>query len=298
MKRRRFFQYAGLTTAGFVLATRDRVFAFSSQENSTLKPFDFETMTLDQRGRVKQAKRHTAQFFSESLIGADTLEMIAIAPGKFWMGASRGEPKSNELPRHQVSLPPFFLSKYPITQRQWRLVATLPKVKRELNPMPSHFSGEDRPVESISWLEAVEFCDRVSQYTNRRYQLPSEAQWEYACRAGTQTPFHTGETMTSQFADYVSTYTYCQETPKAYPRSTVAVGHFSPNAFGLYDLHGNVWEWCRDRWRDRSRIAFQQRRTIRGGSWLDHPNQLRSASRSGYLETQLNRTIGFRVSTV
>jgi len=155
----------------------------------------------------------------------------------------------------------------------------------------------------------MEFCDRLSQSTGRRYQLPSEAQWEYACRGGTQTPFHTGKTITSELADYVSTYTYQAESAGEYRQATVSVGQFTANAFGLHDLHGNVWEWCADHWHASYRGApsdgqawvnphSSSLRTIRGGGWLDAPAQIRSASRSGYLETALNRTIGFRVVTV
>ena len=180
-------------------------------------------------------------------------------------------------------------------------------MKRDLNPDPSHFQGRDRPVESISWWDAVEFCERLSQLTGRHYHLPSEAQWEYACRAGTHTPFNTGATIISDLADYVGSYTYARETSGIYRQETTPVGSFSPNAFGLQDMHGNVWEWCADSWHESYRGATSntqpwtsrgpsQAKVIRGGSWLDAPTKLRSASRSGYSATSLNRIIGFRVS--
>ncbi len=306
MKRRRFLQYAG--GAGVVLAVQDRALAFIQPHQSLgLETFEFDVDTVDQTGAIQQRQRHGAQFFSESVEDAQPLEMVAIASGKFVMGATHTERNAHsyDLPRHRVKLPSFYISKYPITQSQWAAVAALPKVKRDLDPDPSHFRGHERPVESVSWLEAVEFCDRISQYTGRRYQLPSEAQWEYACRAGTQTPFHTGETITSQLADYIGTVTYRAEAVGEYRQSTVPVGHFSPNAFGLHDMHGNVWEWCADRWSlDDRRVSRKgpvhraPLRTIRGGGWLDQPDKIRSASRSGYTETALNRTIGFRISTV
>ncbi len=306
MKRRRFLQYAG--GAGVALTVQDRAFALiqpNLQNPLGLKTFAFEVATVDRAGTVKQHQRHIAQFFPEHIEGAQPLEMVAIASGKFTMGASKSETDTQEydLPRHRVKLPSFFISKHPITQAQWAAVANLPKVKRDLDPDPSHFRGQDRPVESVSWLEAVEFCDRISKHTGRRYQLPSEAQWEYACRAGTQTPFHTGETITSQLADYIGTATYRAEAAGEYRQSTLPVGHFSPNAFGLQDMHGNVWEWCSDRWsREYRRVPknslaqHSQMRAIRGGGWLNKPVEIRSASRSGYAETALNRTIGFRVS--
>ncbi|MEM9005116.1 MAG: formylglycine-generating enzyme family protein [Cyanobacteria bacterium P01_F01_bin.86] len=316
MKRRRFFQYTGLGGLGFVLAAQRGALAstFSQVGNRHslgLETFDFNVPVVDKAGVVRQRQSHTASFFSESLDAAERIDMVAIAAGKFAMGPSRSEPqaKTYELPRHAVNLAPFFISKYPITQAQWAAVAALPKVRRELDQAPSHFQGSHRPVESVSWLEAKEFCDRLSQQTGRRYQLPSEAQWEYACRAGTQTPFNVGETITSQLADYIGTYTYKAETAGEYRQSTMPVGQFSPNAFGLYDMHGNVWEWCADSWHTTYRgaptggqawVGAQRSpmRTIRGGSWLDTPTKVRSASRSGYLEAGLNRTIGFRIVLV
>ena len=316
MKRRRLFQYAGFGSVGYLLAVGNLAQASTLATAARspyvgLETFEFEVPTLDNRGRVRQQRPATARFFPESLGGSEKIELVAIAPGNFWMGASGAESQaeSHEFPRHRVTLAPFFLSKYPITQSQWAAVATWPKVQRDLDPFPAHFSGGDRPVESVSWLEAMEFCDRLSQRTGRRYSLPSEAQWEYACRAGTQTPFHTGDTITSQMADYVGTYTYRAEAAGDYRQATIPVGHFAPNAFGLHDMHGNVWEWCADRWHANYRGAPTQgqpwvgssrsaQRAIRGGGWLDAPAKIRAASRSGYLETSLNRTIGFRVSTV
>ncbi|MEM9907156.1 MAG: formylglycine-generating enzyme family protein [Cyanobacteria bacterium P01_D01_bin.44] len=320
MKRRRFFQYTGLGGLSLLLTTRNHEIAsaFSQQESPRrLETFEFTANTVDRVGNVKHQQTYRARFFPESLssaerggaekVGAEQLEMVEISSGKFWMGSSDSQAKAH--PRHRVNLPSFFISKYPITQSQWAAVAALPKVKRDLNPAPSHFQGGSRPVESVSWLEAVEFCDRISQHTGRRYQLPSEAQWEYACRAGTQTPFNTGETITSQLADYMASATYKAEAVGDYRQSTVPVGSFSPNAFGLHDMHGNVWEWCADSWhrnyrgaptngQPRVTASARQSRTIRGGGWLDTPAKIRSASRSGYAETALNRTIGFRVMTV
>ncbi len=316
MKRRRFFQYAGLGSVGFWLGTRDRAFAsdplpLDSQAKTALETFEFTTATVDRAGRVTQRQTHTAQFFPERLNTVERLEMVAIAPGPFWMGASPTEAhaQGQEFPRHRVKLSPFFISRHPITQAQWAAVASLPKVQRDLNPSPSHFQGDNHPIESISWLDAVEFCDRLSQHTGRRYHLPSEAQWEYACRAGTQTPFNTGETITAELADYLGAYTYKAEAAGEYCQSTLPVGRFTPNAFGLHDMHGNVWEWCSDSWRHNYRetptdrqiwvgVRQPQMRAIRGGGWLDAPARIRSASRSGYLETALNRTIGLRVVTV
>ena len=312
MNRRRFLQYAG--GVGLLVTAQERAVALiqpKSQSLLGLSSFEFDVTTIDKTGVVKQQQTHRAKFFPESISDTESLQMVAIASGQFLMGASRSEvaAQGHEFPRHRVKLPAFFMSKHPITQAQWATVAALPKVKRDLDPDPSHFRGQQRPVESVSWLEAVEFCDRITQYTGRRYQLPSEAQWEYACRAGTQTPFHTGDTITSQLADYIGTTTYQAEPAGAYRQSTLSVGQLSANAFGLQDMHGNVWEWCADDWhrtyqgapqdgRAWTEVRRSQMRTIRGGGWLDSPTKIRSASRSGYTETALNRTIGFRVTTV
>ena len=317
MKRRRFFQYAGLGSAGFLLANNSGIASalmpVQAQTHSGLSTLEFDTITLKQAGQVKQAQKRTAQYFAEPVGEAEPLAMVAIPEGQFWMGASRSEleAKGHEFPRHQVRVGNFFISQSPVTQAQWAAVAALSRVNRELNPEPAYFQGQDRPVDSVSWLEAMEFCDRLSQRTGRRYQLPSEAQWEYACRAGTQTPFHTGETITGQFANYVSSYTYRAEPAETYQQMTSPVKSVvAANAFGLHDMHGNVWEWCADSWHANYKgaptngqawvTAHQpqaQRRTIRGGSWMDRPASVRSASRSGYRASALNRTIGFRVVT-
>ncbi len=297
MKRRRLFQYIGWGSVGLMVSARGQVLAASSppiaENNLGLKTFNFQVPTIDAEGQLKASQWHQAKFFSEPLGTQTSLDMVMIAPGRFKMGATRSEvgAQGQEISQRSIAVQPFFLSKYPVTQAQWAAVSKLPKVKRDLEFDPSYFSGANHPVESISWLDAVEFCDRLSKQTGRKYQLPSEAQWEYACRAGTQTAFNTGETITSNLANYVGTYTYKAETKGSYRQSTMPVGSFSPNAFGLYDMHGNVWEWCSD-----SHAGNSQIRAIRGGSWLDKPANMRSASRSGYAATSLNRIIGFRVS--
>ena len=140
------------------------------------------------------------------------------------------------------------MGKYPITQAQWRAVAALTQIERELKTAPSRFKGNNRPVEKITWYDAVEFCARLSQHTKRQYRLPSEAEWEYACREGTTTPFYFGETITSELANYNASYTYADEAKGRLRGQTNSVGQFPPNGYGLYDMHGNVWEWCADTW--------------------------------------------------
>ncbi len=208
-----------------------------------------------------------------------------------------------ESPQHTVTIKSFFMGKYPITQAQWQAVAALPQLNRELNPDPSYFKGADRPVEKVSWYDTKEFCDRLSQHTGRHYRLPSEAEWEYACRAGSTTPFHFGETITSELANYDANSTYGAGVKGTYRGKTTEVGSFGvPNAFVLYDMHGNVWEWCADHWYDdyegapTDGIAWvinDNRRVLRGGSWDTFPDIFRSASR--YRDHAVLNSVGFRV---
>lgn len=150
--------------------------------------------------------------------------------------------------QHRVSLPAFYLGQHPVTQAQWRAVAHLPPVNLELNPDPAHFKGEHRPVEQVSWYEAVEFCHRLSQHTGKLYRLPSEAEWEYACRAGSTTPFYFGETITPELANYNGNYSYGPGPKGEYRAQATPVGSFGVNPWGLADMHGNVFEWCQDLW--------------------------------------------------
>ena len=259
------------------------------------------------------------------------LEMGLIPAGDFMMGSPVGEIGRDiysrfnnsfkgvdvEGPLHQVMLPSFFMGKYPITQAQWKAVASLSTVKQELDPDPSNFKGDNRPVEQVSWLDATEFCARLQRHTKRPYRLPSEAEWEYACRAGTTTPFHFGPSITTDLANYRGTdHEYKGETYSGaygqgphgeYREETTEVGSFEvANAFGLYDMHGNVWEWCLDHWHNTYEGAptdgsawlsgnENASRVLRGGSWFDSPGYCRSAIRLNVTpETRLNDS-GFRV---
>jgi formylglycine-generating enzyme required for sulfatase activity len=150
-----------------------------------------------------------------------------------------------------VTVGSFYIGKFEVTQRQWRAVALMPKVNRDLNTNPSQFAGDDLPVEQVSWDDAMEFCARLSRATGRSYRLPSEAEWEYACRAGTTTAFSFGETITAGVENYNGNYPWRDAVKGAYREKTVAVGSLGvPNGFGLYDMHGNVGEWCMDNWHE------------------------------------------------
>jgi len=312
MKRRNLFKLAGYGGVGLATALRGNSTAatVAKADISDLPSFDFATIKINSAGQEQERTYHNAKLHIEDLGNFQTLSMVAIPQGKFMMGAIAKEKGSSdrERPVHRVKVEKFSIGEYPITQSQWRKVAQLPQIKQELKLDPSHFKGDSRPVENISWLEAVEFCDRLSASTGRQYRLPSEAEWEYACRGNTQTPFAYGETLTGELADYASTYAYAAETGSTYRRGTTSVGAFMPNAFGLYDLHGNVREWCADPWHENYSGALSKSkvwnkggsdrslRTLRGGSWANKPAHCRSAHRSGYPEHLLNRAIGFRVA--
>ncbi|MBO3461742.1 MAG: formylglycine-generating enzyme family protein [Aetokthonos hydrillicola CCALA 1050] len=275
--------------------------------------FQFDVVRVNAQGREIERVKRQAQYFTENLGNNVTLEMVAIPGGKFLMGSPEDEAEryERESPQHEVTVPPFFMGKYPVTQAQWRAVAVLPQVNRELNPEPSHFKGNNLPVEQISWYEAVEFCDRISKHTKRHYRLPSEAEWEYACRSGTTTPFHFGETITPELVNYDGTYTYGSASKGEYRKKSTPVGSFLANAFGLYDMHGNVWEWCTDHWHDSYEAApidgrpwtdkkdinnnSQLERMLRGGSWYFDPWLCRSACRYRYVPDLRTYDLGFRV---
>ncbi len=244
---------------------------------------------------------------------------------------------TDELPRHLVTVPSFFLGQYPITQAQWRVVANYPVVEQELNATPSNFKGDNRPVEQVSWDDATEFCRRLSQHTDRTYRLPSEAEWEYACRAlpiASETastgdemndvrispPFHFGETISYELANYCAedreidgtSYKgiYGRGPIGQYRQETTEVGQFSANQFGLHDMYGNVLEWCEDDWHSSYEGAPSDgsawveadrkstKRLLRGGSWKHFPVYCRSACRTINSRDFRGSNVGFRVCCV
>ena len=205
-------------------------------------------------------------------------EMILIPGGTFLMGSSE---ITHEGPQHEVTVSPFLMGRYPVTQAQYQAI---------MGNNPARFKGDYRPVEQVSWNDAMEFCDRLSKKLGQPYTLPSEAQWEYACRAGTTTPFHFGETITTDLANYNGTYTFASGPKGVFRQETTEVGSFPPNGFGLYDMHGNVWEWCLDHFHDSYNGApadgsawvtggDSDFRMLRGGSWYFDPGDCRCASR-------------------
>ena len=257
-----------------------------------------------------QKEQKTAQYFREKLGNAIELDMILVRGGDFLMGSPETEDERSENEKqHPVNVKSFFLGRYPVTQEQWRIVAeTYAKVNIELKPDPSHFKGANRPVEQVSWYEAQEFCDRLAQKTKRPYRLPTEAEWEYACRAGTTTPFYFGNTISTELANYNGNYTYANGVKGEYRKETTPVDHFDiANAWGLCDMHGNVYEWCQDHWHDNYEDVPEDgsawltdnsdaSRVYRGGSWFNNPGNCRSAYRFNNDPVHRFNHLGFRVS--
>jgi formylglycine-generating enzyme required for sulfatase activity/tRNA A-37 threonylcarbamoyl transferase component Bud32 len=289
-------------------------------ESLPIEPITFTTIELNARGEVMAQPEKSVQAFDQILPGDLRLKMILLPAGSFGMGAPEDELDhySDETPQHQVTVPRFAIAQTPITQAQWAAIAQLPKVKRKLNSAPSYFSGDDRPVERVNWFEAVEFCDRLTRFCRRPYRLPSEAEWEYACRAGTTTAFNLGATMTTEFANYRGTDdvradrtllgNYGEGPKGVYRGQTTAVRSFPPNGTGLYDMHGNVWEWCADHWHagyenpptdGTAWLDFDadenSDRVVRGGSYDISPQNCRSAIRNFNAPDNRYNFIGFRV---
>lgn len=274
------------------------------------------------------------QGFVEKIDGVP-LDMIFIPSGTFMMGAPETEEESldRERPQHLVNVSSFFMGRYPITQAQWRVIASLELIGRELDLDSSRFKGENRPVERVSWQDAIEFCARLSRHTQKNYRLPSEAEWEYACRAGTTTPFHFGETISTELANYRGTDweyqgkvypgNYGRGEKGVYREETTDVTLFSvTNAFGLSEMHGNVWEWCLDPWYENYNNApndgsvwdkeyrndnryqnllantnvlnrDERSHILRGGSWYFNQGYCRSAYRDD--SGNFDFSVGFRV---
>ncbi len=260
--------------------------------------FAFEVVTINVFGEVTNRQTHTARQFMEELNGRIPLEMIAIPGGSFLMGSRAGIGFEDEYPQHSVRIPSFYAGKYPVTQEQW--AAVMDRVP------PYRCQGAKLPVDRVSWDEAQAFCQQLSEKTGRSYRLLSEAEWEYACRAGTTTPFYCGETITTDLANYVGEHLYHSEPKGIYRHVTTEVGSFPPNAFGLYDMSGNVWEWCADAWYDNYVGApvdgrtwagdAGSRRVLRGGCWHDTPGLCRSASRLKHVPHEGEDYFGFRVA--
>jgi formylglycine-generating enzyme required for sulfatase activity len=271
--------------------------------------FKFETVKLGPGGSVEAKRTELGKFYEEDLGNGTRLDMVLIPAGKYLMGTPDSETEyADEHPEHEVSVPQFYMGQYEVTQAQWRAVTALPKVRLPLNAQPSEFKGDDLPVENISWDEANEFCARLSQKAGRNYRVPSEAEWEYAARAGTKTAFAFGDSITTDIANFDGTAAYKGGRRGINRGKTMPVGSLKiANAFGLYDTHGNVWEWCFAKYHDNYKDAPTDgtswvgggdlaRRVVRGGSWSNLGVDCRSANRYSYAQDGKHNDIGVRIA--
>ena len=298
LSRRKILQALGLASGSFLITI---VVNRLLTRKLSLNPN--EVVTVDANGKIITRQALRVEYFSEELSNGITLEMAQIPGGKFTMGSPAWEKgrEDNESPLHEVTVKPFFMAKFPITQAQYKAI---------MGENPSHFqsmfSHDRHPVESVAWRAAVDFCEELTKLTKREYRLPSEAEWEYACRAQTTTPFHFGETITTDLANYNNSI-YASESGGVDRNHTTEVGIFPPNAFGLYDMHGNVLEWCQDTWHSNYDGAptdgsswinnNYDSKVLRGGAWSFKPEFCRSAKRhSGKPDYDYRkRNTGFRV---
>jgi eukaryotic-like serine/threonine-protein kinase len=308
--RRNFLKWVGFGGVGVVGALvlsqwGKNAFFQETAAPPTLRSIQFASVKLDSSGKEVGKPQGKAEVFDESLGNGVNLTMVKIPAGKFLMGspASEGDRESNESPQHEVSIPEFYMGQTEVTQAQWQAIMWWN------NPNPSQFKGDGKlPVDSVSWLEAMEFCKKLNEKTGRRYTLPSEAQWEYACRAGTTTPFAYGETITAAVVNYNGDYPYGNAPKGKYRQGTTPVGSFPPNLFGLYDMHGNVWEWCLDEWvgnyngaptdgsaRGDINSRAEKNRLLRGGSWDYNARYCRSAYRGIIGAWSGSSNVGFRL---
>jgi formylglycine-generating enzyme required for sulfatase activity len=257
------------------------------------------------------SSKSSPQILTENLPGNIKLEMVKIPAGTFLMGTEEAEVIrlckeyetdwfKREMPQHRVNLQEFYLGKYPVTQEQYQAI---------IGNSTSNFKDNPKnPVENVSWNDAQEFCQKLKDKTQKNYRLPSESEWEHACRAGTTTSFYFGETISTDQANYDGNYTFGKGKKGVYREKTTPVGSFPANKFGLYDLHGNVWEWCQDVWHENYENAPMDGsswnendsqstlRILRGGSWCYYPKNCRSAVRFRNSADFRNYYLGFRLA--
>ncbi|ANV88748.1 hypothetical protein AWQ22_08015 [Picosynechococcus sp. PCC 7117] len=266
---------------------------------------NFETDEFDNSGHIIKKSQKQAVYYIEKLSKNIPLEMLWIRDGSFTMGSSQIK---NASPQHEVNVKGFWMGKYAVTQEQWQAV---------MGDNPSRYQGPKKPVDSISWKQAKIFCQRLSEKTGRDYRLPSEAEWEYACRAGTKTPFCYGKTINKSIANvnfdsrnhkYISLKKNHIDYNIDWGK-TVDVGTFPPNGWGLYEMHGNVMEWCEDHWHDNylgsptDGSAWVEKgfftlgnQVARGGAWCFSPKIAQSAERSMHSRSFDFFYLGFRVA--
>ena len=329
----------------YVLENIEDFFGSSLEEDLTRELSQWLKKKIGKMQIIRE--QHQVYHFVEKLIGVELpFQMIQIPSGNFVMGAPKSEIDSEdrERPQHLVAVNSFFLGRYPITNAQWNFVVNnLSQEQRELSLQGAE-GKEEHPVTGVSWYNAMEFCARLSSHTSKKYRLPSEAEWEYACRAVNSfspvvkseqlaveewnqryiKPFHFGETISSEVANYQGDETYGRESKGKYRGITVPVDHFqAANDFGLSQMHGQVYEWCADPWHDNYEKATsdgmvwdkldnnhyrnvlgnlsellndKRSRVLRGGSFYEEPGVCRSASRVRRYPGYVDADVSFRLA--
>ena len=313
--RRKILKWAGFGSLGLLGAL---IWLGSTEEppkkasKPILKTIQFNTIKLDKKGAVVAKPEHKVRVFQEDLGNGVAFEVVEIPAGNFLMGQTNAEKQEligqlgndlhkkyyiSELPQHRVNLKAFYMGQKEVTQAVYREI---------MGDNPAKFQGDDLPIDNISWRQAQEFCEKLSQRTGRNYTLPSESQWEYACRGGTSSSFYTGDNINTDLANYDGSSSYGDGKKGLNRQKTTKVASFVHNPFGLYDMTGNVWEWCLDTWHDdykdaptdgsawRSNIDSEDR-VLRGGSWNFNPWDIRSALRYKWAVDSSKDDAGLRV---
>ncbi len=261
------------------------------------------------RRKVEEGATSPGRVFRDAAFAP---EMVEIPAGEFLMGSPEDEEErgEDEGPQHRVVIPaPFALGKYAVTFEEFKRF--LRKSRHDYKPKPeaADWGRGRRPVIFVSWNDAVAYCRWLGEKTGHDYRLPTEADWEYACRAGTTTPFHFGETASIDQANYNGNFTYGNGREGVYRMRTMEVERFPANAFGLHEMHGNVWEWCADCYETDAYEKYIdvypdmvgdmkscRGRVLRGGSWFNEPEDLRSASRDWDFSDNVDNGLGFRIA--
>lgn len=287
-----------------------------------LQKMEFVTAEVDANGKVVNRHNAEKESFIEDLGNGVKLEMVKIPGGSFSMGSTKEQAEqfkqeierycekckngiseanaSHELPQHKVNIKDFYMAKFEITQAQWKAFIKL---------NPSNFKDNNLPVENVSWNDCVRFCKLLSQKTGIAFRLPTEAEWEYACRAGSNSHFSFGDTVAPDVVNYDSTLPFGKAPEDKYRETTLPGGKLGvANAFGLYDMHGNVYEWCEDIWHEDYTDAptdgsawmtggDKTKRVLRGGAWDVNAYNCRSAYRLADFPDKrgIGPSLGFRI---
>lgn len=315
LDRAAFLKLLGLGSIGLIGSLAiSQMLQHSKDSVSTIQPIgsgsidrpttlQLTSVKLNDRGEIIDRPPCQGQIFQEDLGNGVLLTMVRIAPGKFVMGspATEEDSQTHEQPQRQVDISEFYLGQTQVTQTQWSAI---------FNDKSASLNRQNRlPAHSMNWLEAIDFCDRLSEKTGRQYRLPSESEWEYACRSHTTTPFAYGDSIIPSVVNYNGEHPYAQAAKGIFRQKATPVATFAPNLFGLYDMHGNLWEWCLDEWFDSYDGAptdgspwgnitvrdGQQLRVVRGGSWFSHARICRAASRAGLFALFRHNFYGMRV---